>query len=155
MDKAQSAMEYLMTYGWAILIIAIVFSVLVASGVFSPNSFVTPSCTLPAGLSCGNFFLYANGTLSVQIINSMQDPLNITAVGCAQTGSTISMHPPYNPPSNQIYIPSSGSQYVNFVCSSTGIPVSTLFTGNIDINYTDDITGFQQTAPGKIIAKSS
>ena len=37
--KSQSAMEYLMTYGWAILIIAIALSALFALGVFSPSSF--------------------------------------------------------------------------------------------------------------------
>ena len=34
-ERAQSAMEYLMTYGWAILIIAVVLGVLFQIGVFS------------------------------------------------------------------------------------------------------------------------
>jgi hypothetical protein len=37
--RSQSAMEYLMTYGWAILIIAIAMSALFALGVFNPSSF--------------------------------------------------------------------------------------------------------------------
>ncbi|MGC8538978.1 MAG: hypothetical protein ACP5MK_03880, partial [Candidatus Micrarchaeia archaeon] len=37
--KLQSAMEYLMTYGWAILIIAVVLSALFYLGVFNPMSF--------------------------------------------------------------------------------------------------------------------
>jgi len=37
--KAQTALEYLMTYGWAILIIIIVGSALYALGVFSPGTF--------------------------------------------------------------------------------------------------------------------
>ncbi len=37
--KSQSAMEYLMTYGWAILIIAVVLSVLFQLGVFSSGNF--------------------------------------------------------------------------------------------------------------------
>ncbi len=37
--RSQSAMEYLMTYGWAILIIAIVLSVLFQLGVFNGNTF--------------------------------------------------------------------------------------------------------------------
>ncbi len=39
MRKSQSAMEYLMTYGWAILIIAVVLSVLFQLGVFSSGNF--------------------------------------------------------------------------------------------------------------------
>ena len=37
--KSQSAMEYLMTYGWAILIIAVVLGALFFLGVFNPNNF--------------------------------------------------------------------------------------------------------------------
>jgi len=37
--KAQSAMEYLMTYGWAILIISIVLAALFQLGVFNPMTF--------------------------------------------------------------------------------------------------------------------
>ena len=37
--KSQSAIEYLMTYGWAILIIAVVLSVLFQLGVFSSGNF--------------------------------------------------------------------------------------------------------------------
>ncbi len=36
--KAQSALEYMMTYGWAILIIVIVAAVLYSLGIFSPSS---------------------------------------------------------------------------------------------------------------------
>ncbi len=37
--KSQSAMEYLMTYGWAILIIAVVLTVLFQMGIFSAGNF--------------------------------------------------------------------------------------------------------------------
>jgi hypothetical protein len=37
--KLQSAMEYLMTYGWAILIIAVVLGALFQLGVFNANNF--------------------------------------------------------------------------------------------------------------------
>ena len=37
--KAQSAMEYLMTYGWAILIVIIVAAALYALGVFNPAAY--------------------------------------------------------------------------------------------------------------------
>ncbi len=59
--KAQSAMEYLMTYSWAILIIAVVIAGLFALGVF--NSFlVTPraqpgSCTVYRPSGPGTVFL--------------------------------------------------------------------------------------------------
>jgi len=39
--KAQSALEYMMTYGWAILIIVIVAVILYSMGIFNPSSSVT------------------------------------------------------------------------------------------------------------------
>ncbi len=43
--KAQSALEYMMTYGWAILIIVIVAAVLYSLGIFSPSSSVGTTAT--------------------------------------------------------------------------------------------------------------
>jgi hypothetical protein len=49
--RAQSAMEYLMTYGWAILIIAVVLAALFSLGVFNATNFAPKA---PAG-SCKLF----------------------------------------------------------------------------------------------------
>ena len=57
--RAQSAMEYLMTYGWAILIIAVVLGALFELGVFS-GTFFMPH--VPPG-SCHVFRPYGPGTL--------------------------------------------------------------------------------------------
>ena len=62
--KAQSAMEYLMTYGWAILIIAIVLAALFQLGVFSSNTFAPKAS--PG--SCQVF--RPNGPGSTQFINT-------------------------------------------------------------------------------------
>ncbi|ASI13969.1 hypothetical protein Mia14_0666 [Candidatus Mancarchaeum acidiphilum] len=50
--KAQSAMEYLMTYGWAILIVAIVLAALYVLGVFNGSTFVGTSCSPAYGALC-------------------------------------------------------------------------------------------------------
>jgi hypothetical protein len=69
--KAQSAMEYLMTYGWAILVVLIALGALFYLGVFSPK---TPnSCVATAPFTCadvkaqdtGASFSQDNVTISV------------------------------------------------------------------------------------------
>jgi len=80
--KAQSAMEYLMTYGWTILIVAIVLATLYALGVFSPSNYVLTYCTFPADFSCLSGYLTANGMLQISIEQSTSAPINITAIGC-------------------------------------------------------------------------
>jgi hypothetical protein len=58
--KIQSAMEYLMTYGWAILVIAVVLGVLFQLGVFSSGSFAPRA---PPG-NCKVFRPSGVGTIS-------------------------------------------------------------------------------------------
>jgi len=58
--KAQSAMEYLMTYGWALLIIAVVLAALFQLGVFNPMTFAPKA---PPG-SCQVFRPNGPGTTS-------------------------------------------------------------------------------------------
>jgi hypothetical protein len=58
--RAQSAMEYLMTYGWAILIIAVVLGALYVLGVFSGTTFLGTSCVAGAGYQCTNLLLHNN-----------------------------------------------------------------------------------------------
>ena len=62
-SKAQSAMEYLMTYGWAILIISVVLAALFQLGVFNPMTFVPKA---PPG-SCQVF--RPNGPYTTSFIN--------------------------------------------------------------------------------------
>jgi hypothetical protein len=61
--KIQSAMEYLMTYGWALLIISIVVVALVSIGVFNGNPLGT-TCIATAGFTC-QVVQYASGGGSV------------------------------------------------------------------------------------------
>ena len=59
--KAQSAMEYLMTYGWAILIIAVVLAALFELGVFNGSNLGPQACIAQAGFVCRNPIYTANG----------------------------------------------------------------------------------------------
>ena len=50
--KGQAAMEFLMTYGWAILAAVIVIAVLASFGVFSPDKYIPTSCVIEAPWGC-------------------------------------------------------------------------------------------------------
>ena len=77
-SKAQSAMEYLMTYGWAILIVAVVLGALYSLGVFGGANFLGGTCVASPGYLCSNPLLATDGTLS--IVYGYQGP-NVTIVG--------------------------------------------------------------------------
>ena len=72
--KAQSALEYLITYGWAILIIVIVGAALFALGVFNPG---------------GNTALQIRGLTNFQIDDALLDSDgNLTLILGVKTGKT-------------------------------------------------------------------
>ncbi len=50
--KAQAAVEYLSTYGWAVLVIALVLAALMWLGVFDTQKKVPNTCTFDAGIYC-------------------------------------------------------------------------------------------------------
>ena len=50
--KSQAAMEFLMTYGWAILVVLAAIAALAYFGVLSPEKFLPEKCILAPGLAC-------------------------------------------------------------------------------------------------------
>lgn len=85
--KAQAAMEYLMTYGWAILIVIIVVAALWSMGVFRTTSPVT--CT-----PCFSYFAfvdYSNGVMKIK--NGPQDIESVSISASPDTGSTVTITP--------------------------------------------------------------
>ena len=67
MRKGQAAMEFLMTYGWAILVVLISIGALAYFGVLNPSRFLPSSCLLFAGLACTDFAVGDNSiTLLLQ-----------------------------------------------------------------------------------------
>jgi len=62
MRKGQTAMEYLMTYGWAILIVIVVVAALYSMGVFT----VSPGVPCSPCFSYFAFVDYADGTLMIR-----------------------------------------------------------------------------------------
>ena len=58
--RSQSALEYMMTYGWAILIIVIVAVILYSMGIFNPSSSITSTVTGFSNLGAVNAFCIPN-----------------------------------------------------------------------------------------------
>ncbi|MDE1873711.1 MAG: hypothetical protein KGI04_01155 [Candidatus Micrarchaeota archaeon] len=94
--KAQSAMEYLMTYGWAILIIAVVLGALFSLGVFSSGALLGTSCIAGAGYQCQNMVLNSNGNLSFTFGQSTGSTIYNVGFGCAATSTSSGLPNPGN-----------------------------------------------------------
>ena len=109
--KAQSAMEYLMTYGWAILIIAVVLAALFALGVFSGASLLGTSCVASSGYTCTNPVMNTAGILTINFGQSTGVTLYDLNFACAATSNSTGL--PYF---------GSGTLTYNTVAASNGLP---------------------------------
>jgi len=79
--KAQAAMEYLMTYGWAILIVIIVAAALYAFGIFNPATWTGTRATGFANIGVPADWRYgADGDFNITVKNAIGSPITITGV---------------------------------------------------------------------------
>ena len=78
--RGQSALEYLVTYGWAILIIVIIAAVLWYFGVFNPSKWTSnKQCGGFSGVQCIDYTAPEGGSGSIVVGNSVGRPINVTS----------------------------------------------------------------------------
>ncbi len=82
--KAQAAMEFLMTYGWAILVVLVAIGALAYFGVLSPDRFLPERCTGPSGMDCLDKAAINDTHVSVVLKNNLGYTISAFSV---QTGS--------------------------------------------------------------------
>jgi hypothetical protein len=78
--KGQSAVEYVTTYGWAILFLVIIIGAILASGILTPSYFISEECYLGPSLPC-NFQLYKseeNTGIALGVSNGFPYKVKIT-----------------------------------------------------------------------------
>jgi len=79
--KAQAAMEYLMTYGWAILIVVIVAAALFALGVFNPATYTGTRATGFANLGVpSDWQRTAAGAFTIVLKNALGQAVTFNQV---------------------------------------------------------------------------
>ena len=139
--KAQAAMEFLMTYGWAILVVLAAIAALAYFGVLSPEKFLGEKCIIEPGLTC---------------ISSKVEPTKVTLFLAQNKGKTIII--------NSITVGSCSSTFSDTMISGTdktfviggtcnnGVSKEK-YKGDITIGYTEKETNLTKTAIGNLNTK--
>lgn len=78
--KGQAALEFMMTYGWAIIIIVVVLVVVWQMGLLNPNSTVKPTYSGFWGITPFDWNYMSNGTLVLSLQNNVGGDVNITGI---------------------------------------------------------------------------
>jgi len=174
MRRSQTAMEYLMTYSWAILVILIVLVVLFRLGFMNPRSVVAARCSLPAGFSCASSKLYSSAygwDLVLVLGQASGRTIKVTGIACSQNMTLSSNDQVYFTTRNWEKTMTSGSKTVvagrvgensgsRVICTGMNrlrkpidTSVGAVFAGKIFINYTEMDTGVSRVIVGDFVAR--
>ncbi len=137
-SRAQSAMEYLLTYGWSILVLMIVLATLYALGVFNFGAEAgSGSCVGLQGFGCMGGNMNSAGVLSFTVSHTgggaAVRSLVISAVGCSNSSaqpttwsSAVTLSP----------LPSSNNETLLAQCNLAGSKsIGTTFKGTVWVQY--------------------
>ena len=138
--KSQAAMEFLMTYGWAILVVLGAIAALAYFGVLSPEKFLPEKCLMETGFTC---------------ISSKVEPSQSTLVLQNGYGRTVII--------NRVDIGTCSNTFNNTLTSedqftfvltgcNNGV-TKEIFKGEIIVKYTEKSTNLSKTAYGTINTK--
>ncbi|MEK6858465.1 MAG: hypothetical protein AABX53_00965 [Nanoarchaeota archaeon] len=144
--KGQAAMEFLMTYGWAILAAIIAIGVLAYFGVFSPGKYTTGSTVVNPPFYANSWNVQANVTGSSGIILELRNnggenfevqSIDVTNCGTFATPTTIAT-----------------GELQPFTIDCTGVLTEgTSFKGDITITYLKTDSTVVLTSTGTIAEK--
>ena len=83
--RAQAAMEFLLTYGWAILVVLAVIGALGYFGVLNPSALLPEKCVFGPGMICSDFratlsghYSQTEGALTFDLVNGLGENVYIT-----------------------------------------------------------------------------
>lgn len=129
--RLQSAMEYLMTYGWAILIVAVSLGALYQLGVFGTNSSaLAPACLSSAGFLCQSPTLNTSGYLGIKFGEIGTSSITISNIACT-TNTTA----PSSTNSVSLTLESGQTAIVAFSCPLTINSIGSPFKGYLWMTY--------------------
>ena len=89
--RAQAAMEFLTTYGWAFMIVLVMVAALSYFGVLNPEGFLSESCIFEPGILCRDFAgQLGTSSINMTLVNNLGKSVEILDVTVECTGVTCS-----------------------------------------------------------------
>jgi hypothetical protein len=152
--RIQAAVDFLISYGIALLVIAIAIEIMYGLGVLN-TSLIPVSCSAYTGFSCGPYFISANsGVMTITLSQSIGGPITINGAACASQKNASGDRPKFGNvyvTNNALYYPTalrpggnviySGGTYTFGINCYNGGGLATGFLGRVFygfvwLNYT-------------------
>jgi hypothetical protein len=143
MKKGQAALEFLMTYSWAIIAILVLVAVLIFSGVFDFSKKIPDKTFFPMPIpNLQDALVYSNGTIVLELTNGIPNNIDILAAVNATQDCVLQ-----NFSTNTTTIGPSKNFVVKFNCA----PFSKdRVKTDLSFRYNDSYTGFTHVQVGTV-----
>ncbi len=148
--KAQAALEFLMTYGWAIMVVMVMVAALAYYGVLNPTKYLPDRCSFGVQLNCEDHVLRVSpeanqGYAEFALLNAMGSKIKIEYSEIEVSGVKINCTTYSDKTYDQSKTEFDDQSRMFFKCYETGAAKNPGFIAeekvkiNVNINYIKDI----------------
>lgn len=145
MKKGQTALEYLMTYGWAILIVIVVVAALYSLGLTKPCRWVGTQVSGFGETPVSGIKFDTTPQLTLSLQRQKPGDINITGVSFTSTANgngALTVSPPTTL--------RSGATATQFIVSGGAGVAGDCYSIDVTVNYTEIDTGTTHQSVGRI-----
>ena len=140
--KGQAAMEFLMTYGWAILAAVIAIGVLAYFGVFSPGNYISNMVTVNSPFGTTQELSIGTSAISFVLRNGGGDSVTVSSITIAGCGTN----------STSMTIADGSSSVITIPCSPV-LSSGGKFKGDMTITYRTGDEVMDLTGTGSVAGR--
>jgi uncharacterized protein (UPF0333 family) len=147
--KGQAALDFMMTYGWAIVLVVIIAVAMFAMGLFDPSNFIGSKAAGFAGATVTGWSMDSAGTFTIKVINNVGNPISLTGINVTIGSTSINI-----PVSNATIAVSENSGILTSTTGAFGAQApNSGYTAKVNIKYTDMNANFPYVSSGTLTAK--
>ena len=162
--KGQAALEFMMTYGWAILVVLAAIGALSYFGILDPSRFTPNTCAASSGFSCDGkpvgasdnvVFTISNGAgfdVVLDTANSLTVGQTLLSAGCSKNNVKIADRGNTSSGIANYTLRDGASATIN-VSGCTGFANLNIIKGDLTFTYTNAKSALPETLKITVVAK--
>lgn len=148
MRRGQVALEFLTTYGWAMLIILVMIGTISYFGVMNPSKLLPSRCTAGSEFVCNDYQILSDGTVSARLSQSLGQTVLVQSFTCERAGTSVTTD--YAGTPEEVWSPQDMKE---LTCDLPDIQVTGEKTKvNFEIVYKKSSAGFEHFVEGEVYA---
>ena len=144
--KGQAALDFLMTYGWAIALVVIIAAVLFSLGVFDVSNFLGNKASGFSGVAVTGWNLAPGGAFTIKLANQVGQKIQVNSVNVTIGTESQLTSLPALPLATGVSSETLNAAFSNQTASSS-------YTAQVTIGYTDLNANFNYTTTGTLTGK--